>query len=40
MVVGSTLMLGSGLIMNEVKDWVKAAVKAALLKGGVESPGK
>jgi hypothetical protein len=39
-VVGSTLMLGSRLIMNEVKDCAKALMKAVLLNGGVEDPGK
>jgi hypothetical protein len=40
MVVGSTLMLGSRLMMNEVNDWAKALMKAALLKGGAEQLGK
>jgi hypothetical protein len=33
-------MFGSRLMMNEVKDWAKASMKAGLLNGGGESPGK
>jgi hypothetical protein len=33
-------MLGSRLMMNEVKDWAKALIKSVILKGGVEVPGK
>jgi hypothetical protein len=39
-IVFETLMLGSRLMMNEVKDWAKALIKSVLLKGGVEVPGK